>query len=54
MTDIIAIAVILLVVGAALGYIIWAKKKGRRCIGCPDSKGCSGNCSSCQGNCKTK
>ena len=45
--DIIAIVAILLVVGAAVFYIIRAKKKGKRCIGCPDEGGCSGNCSSC-------
>ena len=47
--DIIAIAVILLLIGAASVYIIREKKKGRRCIGCPDSKTCSGSCASCGG-----
>ena len=47
MTDIIIIGVIVLVVGGALAYIIRAKKKGQRCIGCPDGKSCSGNCCSC-------
>ena len=51
--DIVAIIVILLIVGAATAYIIKAKKSGRKCIGCPDSKTCSGSCSSwcgCSGN----
>ena len=26
-----------------------AKKSGKKCIGCPDSGGCSGGCSGCQG-----
>ena len=54
--DIVAIIVILLIVGAATAYIIKAKKSGRKCIGCPDSKtcpsgahNCSGSCSSCCG-----
>ena len=47
--DIVAIIVILLIVGAATAYIIKAKKSGRKCIGCPDSKNCSGACSSCCG-----
>ena len=47
--DIIAIIVILLIVGAATAYIIKAKKSGRKCIGCPDSKTCSGSCASCGG-----
>lgn len=45
--DIIVIISILLIIGGALAYIIIAKKKGRRCIGCPDSKTCSGNCEHC-------
>ena len=52
--DIIAIAAIALVVGAAVFYIVKAKKSGRKCIGCPDSKSCtscSGSCSSCSSCC---
>lgn len=45
--DILVILVILLVVGGATAYIIKAKKSGRRCIGCPDSKNCSGGCGNC-------
>lgn len=44
---IIAVAIILTVVGLALGYIIRQKKKGKGCIGCPDSKTCNGCCSGC-------
>lgn len=47
--NIIAIAVIILVVGGATAYIIRAKKNGQKCIGCPDSKTCGGG--SCNGNC---
>ena len=46
--DFIIIAVIVLIVGGASAYIIKAKKSGQRCIGCPDSKTCSGSCASCQ------
>ena len=38
--DIIVIAVILLIIGAATAYIIKAKKSGQKCIGCPYSKSC--------------
>ena len=56
-TDIIIIAVIVLIVGAASFYIYRAKKSGKKCIGCPDSyscssnqkKKCSGSCGSCHG-----
>ena len=45
--DIIAIVAIALIVGAATLYIVISKKKGKKCIGCPDSP----NCSSCSGSC---
>lgn len=51
MDDIIVIGIILLILGAAVWYIIKQKKKGAKCIGCPSSKTCSGNCSSCNSNC---
>lgn len=37
--------VILVVVGAAAAYIIRAKKRGAKCVGCPDSGTCSCHCS---------
>ncbi len=43
--DIIAIVAIALVVGGALAYIIVAKKRGQKCIGCPHSKQCKSCCS---------
>ena len=39
--EIIAIIIIVLIIGAALFYIIKAKKSGRKCIGCPSSGTCS-------------
>lgn len=47
--NIIVIAVLALIVVGALAYIIKAKKSGQKCIGCPDSKTCSGACGSCGG-----
>ena len=38
--DFIIIAVIVLIIGAALLYVISAKKKGNKCIGCPHAKDC--------------
>ena len=43
MTDLIVIAIVVVIVGSALGYIIRAKKRGVKCIGCP----AGGNCTSC-------
>ncbi len=45
-STVIAVAVILLIVGLAVWYVIKAKKSGKKCIGCPD--GC---CSKSEGGC---
>lgn len=42
MTDFIVIAIVVLIVGSALGYIIRAKKRGVKCIGCSAGGNCSG------------
>ncbi len=39
--DILAIAISLLILGGAVFYIIRAKKKGVRCIGCPHGASCA-------------
>ena len=44
MADFIIIAVIVLIVGAAAGYIYREKKRGAKCIGCPSAKTCGGSC----------
>ena len=46
--DIITVAVIVLILALAAVYVIRAKKKGKKCIGCPTSGHCDGCCS---GNC---
>lgn len=47
-TDIIVLLVIALAIGGAIFYIVRAKRRGQKCIGCPYCKECSGNCSSQQ------
>ena len=42
--DYIAIAAIVLIVGAAACYLIRAKRRGEKCIGCPYAKQCGGTC----------
>ncbi|MBQ3016691.1 MAG: FeoB-associated Cys-rich membrane protein [Clostridia bacterium] len=42
--DIIAIVAILLTVGAAVFYIVRAKRRGEKCVGCPYAKQCGGKC----------
>ena len=61
MTDFIIAILILLIIGAAVVYIVKAKKDGVKCIGCPEgvncpqknstefASGCSG-CSGCNGD----
>ena len=60
MTDIIVIAVLVVIVGLAGFYVYKAKKSGKKCIGCPDSSscgktsessGCTGSCTSCGCDC---
>ncbi|MBQ8174928.1 MAG: FeoB-associated Cys-rich membrane protein [Clostridia bacterium] len=51
LVDCVVIAVIALIVGGAIAYIIKAKKSGKKCIGCPDSGSCSKGCSGCDGAC---
>ena len=48
MKDLIIIAIILLMAGAALWYLYRAKKKGQKCIGCPYGSAC------CQKHCGSR
>ncbi len=41
MADIIVGLVIVIVLGLVIRYIVRAKKRGEKCIGCPHSKSCS-------------
>ena len=55
MDSIAVIAVVVAIVALAVGYIIKAKKRGVKCVGCPDSSSCAGSCSgSCNGCCGYK
>ncbi len=53
MVDLIAFVAIAVIVGVAAGYVYREKKRGTKCIGCPEGNSCSGRCSgSCGcGNC---
>lgn len=50
--DYIAIAAIVLIVGAAVYYIVRAKRRGEKCVGCPYARECGGNCSGTCGHAK--
>ncbi len=49
--DMLVIAVIAFIIGLVVFYIHKAKKKGIKCIGCPNGATCGGHCSGCSGNC---
>lgn len=51
--DYIAIAAIIVIVGASVFYIIRAKRRGEKCIGCPYAKKCGGKCSGCHRQAET-
>ncbi len=48
--EIIAIAVIALVIGGAIFYIVKAKRSGKKCIGCPDGCACKNKECGCCGH----
>ena len=50
MLDYIIGAVILLIIGCAIWYVVKAKKSGKKCIGCPEG----GHCENCSGTCGSK
>ncbi len=51
--DVILILIVAGILAAVLFFIHRSKKKGIQCIGCPDAKKCTGNCSACSGNCSS-
>lgn len=52
MDNLIIIAVVVLIVGAACAYIYRQKKRGARCIGCPAGESCcSSGCGGCSCGC---
>ena len=48
--DYVIVGIVLAIAGFATGYIIRAKKKGKKCIGCPECN-CSNTCGNCSGQC---
>ena len=47
MDNFIVVAVLILIIGGATLYVLKQRKKGVKCIGCPDGAKCSGDCSCC-------
>ncbi len=58
MADLIVGGILIVIVSAAITYIVKAKKKGIQCIGCPAAGQCAGGskahaekCAHCKGHC---
>ena len=55
MENFIIIAIVVLIIGCAIAYIIKEKKKGIKCIGCPNAEMCSmAQKQKCNGGCADK
>ncbi len=50
MQDLLVIGVVAVIVSLAAAYVIRAKKRGHKCIGCPDSVCCPSG-GKCEGGC---
>lgn len=50
MENLIIIVVIALIIGIAIAYIVKAKKRGDKCVGCPYAKECGKNTCTCGSN----
>lgn len=46
MGNLIAVIILVLLLGGAVYYLIRAKKRGVKCVGCPACGGCGGKCES--------
>lgn len=44
--NIIIAAIIIVIAAGIIWYLVRAKKRGQKCIGCPYSKQCNGKCNS--------
>lgn len=43
MEDILVLIILVVVLATAIIYVVRAKKKGVKCVGCPNAKNCSKN-----------
>lgn len=61
MENVIVIAILVIAIGAAVAYMVKAKRSGVKCIGCPSggscshkkegASGCGGGCGGAEGSC---
>lgn len=48
--DIIVIGILALIIGGIILYLVRARKRGEKCVGCPYAKQCAGKCGSTNAN----
>ena len=56
MANFIVAGIVLIIIAAAVIYIVKEKKRGVKCIGCPAAGNCpsqKANCSGCGGKCQS-
>lgn len=41
MSNVIAVIILVIIIGAAVTYIVRSRKKGNKCIGCPAGANCA-------------
>ena len=51
MENLVVILVIAAILVFVIRYMVKAKQRGAKCIGCPDGATCSGQCAGCNGAC---
>ena len=55
LVDVVVLCIVAAILGGCVVFIVQNKKKGNKCIGCPDSCGCAQNgCAGCSGTCNHK
>lgn len=52
MTNAIIIIILIFIIGLAGGYVYRSKKKGKKCIGCPEADNCGKKQCSCSDDTK--
>lgn len=46
MENVIIVAILSAIIGGIVWYLLRAKKRGEKCVGCPYAKKCGGKCNS--------
>lgn len=47
LVDVILALVLLVILGLSIGYVVRAKRRGKRCIGCPHADSCPSQTRGC-------